>query len=226
MRILERFSIGIVAFATVASALAPSGFAQLLYDNSDTTKFTGQYYGATTEFGDQIKLTSGAGGLITSFKFDYYLGFSGTGNETLDLRLYANSAGGAPGALLYDSGAFSIAANRGYANISASGLSINAPNTLTWTVLFGNVNSSEQYGLLFYSTPTVGSSFDDYWEKDASGNWVTKRFSTSGGPIANFGATVTGITAVPEPGTLGLGLFGGLGLLGLLARRKQVAEVR
>ncbi len=216
------------ALMTAICAFAVTGHSQLnqiVYDNTDTNTFLGQYYGSPFEFGDQINLVAPGQWIVTSFKFDYYLNGNLNGNETADLRFYANNgANGAPGTLLYDSGVFNITkGENGYNTVNDSGLQVEVPGTFTWTVLFGGIEAFETAGLLFYNPPTVGSSFDDYWERDSSGAWALKRFTPAGGPVANFGAQVTAI-AVPEPATIQLGLFASLVWLGYVARQRAARK--
>jgi len=221
--------VKLFALVAMISAFASTGYSQqqlVIYDNTAPNSYLGQFYGSPNEFGDQINVFSPTTPWdITQFKFDYYLNGTGvTGNETADLKFYANDGpGGAPGTLLYDSGPFSL--TKGYNTVNDTGLNVQVPSTgsFTWTVLFGGIGSFESAGLLFYNPPTIGSSADDYWQKDASGNWALQRFTPAGGPVANFGAQVTA-TAVPEPATIQLGLLGGLMWIGYLARRRFMAK--
>lgn len=209
----------VIAAVVVASAsLCVQGQPAVVYDNSSTNSFIGQFYGSNNEFGDQIKMAGiSYDRTITTFKFDYYLQQLTTGNEKATLNFYANNgAGGAPGTLLYTSGSFSV--GRGYNTVVADGLFVSVgSDTFTWTVSFSGMSANEQFGLLFYNPPVTGSSFDDYWEK-VGGVWTLKKFSTTGGPIANFGAVVT---AVPEPATIQLALLLGVGWLGRIAFRRR-----
>jgi hypothetical protein len=188
--------------------------ASIAYDNSTTS--LGVFYGTTNEFGDQIKLAGNPlERNITTFKFEYYLAHGASGDERGILRLYDNTGQqGSPGTLLFQSDLFSL--RPGYNTMVGDGLNIFAPSdNITWTVEFSGVTGNEIVGLTFYDPPTVGSSFDDFWEKTGD-TWVLKRFSADvDGTISNFGAQVT---AVPEPSTIALGLLGAAALL--LRRRK------
>lgn len=215
----KRFTSILITLATTASVLNSSTFAAVIYDNSSS--YQGTYFSSPNEFGDQINFV-GPERIITSFKFDYYLGPNASGNETVDLRMYNNApgSGGAPSVLLYDSGPISI--SKGFNTITADGLGITAQDTLTWTVLFGGIDPFEVVGLLVYDPPVLGKSFNDYWEKDPSSGFVLKQFT--GDPlntVANFGAVVS---AVPEPGTLQLAFVGGLVWLGFAAKRRFLSS--
>lgn len=230
MRTMIRRPAKLLALFTVISALAVTGYSQvgqIAYDNTATNTFLGQYYGSPFEFGDQINLLAPGQWTVTGFKFDYYLNgtFGISGNETADLKFYANNGpNGSPGTLLYDSGSFTITkGENGYNTVNDTGLQVQVPGNFTWTVLFGGIEAFETAGLLFYNPPLVGSSLDDYWEKGANGLWALKRFTPTGGPVANFGAQVTAIP-VPEPGTIQLGLFAGLVWLGYVARQRALAK--
>jgi hypothetical protein len=224
MRMIARHSTKLFALVVTISAFASTGYSQqevIAYDNSSTNAFLGQTYGSPFEFGDQVNLAPGAWN-VTQFKFDYYMNGNVSGNETADLKFYANDGpGGAPGTLLYDSGPFSLA--KGYNTVNDTGLFTQVPNSFTWTVLFGGIEAFESAGLLFYNPPTTGSSADDYWQKDANGNWALQRFTPAGGPVANFGAQITAV-AVPEPATVQLGLLGGLMWIGYVARQRLAAK--
>ncbi len=222
MTTITRYSSKIIALAAVACAASSTGYAEVVYDNSNPKSFSGYYYYTSSEFGDQVDL-AGTSRTISDVKINYYLNSSASGNETAQIRLYSNDGtGGAPSTLLYDSGAFTItynASTSGYSVIDINDLAVNVGNSLTWTILFGGIDPSEGEagGVLFYNPPTVGSSYDDMWVKNGS-NWELNTFPETGGKIANFGAQ---ITAVPEPGTIALGVVGGMIWLGMAARRRQ-----
>jgi hypothetical protein len=219
MTTITRYSGKIIALAAVACAVGSTGYAEVVYDNSQTS--VGYYYNAATEFGDQVNL-SGTSRIVTDLKINYYLSANASGNETAEVRLYSNDGGsGAPGTLLYDSGSFNLvynATSQGYSTINIDELSVPVGSSVTWTILFSGIDPIETAGVLFYDPPTVGSSYDDYWVKSADGSWHLNNFPGSDGQVANFGAQ---ITAVPEPGTIALGLVGGLVWLGVAARRRK-----
>jgi len=203
-----------LVFSSVALTVAVNA-QQIVYDNSSTA--LGQFYGSTNEFGDQIKLAPTTfSKTITQFKFDYYLSHGVNGDEQVKFNLYDNKGpGGAPLDLLFSSDPISL--KSGFNTVVVPMNIVNPPDDLTFTVTFSGIEGNEQGGLLFYNPPTVGSSFDDYWEK-VNGTFTLERFSPSGGPIANFGAQVI---AVPEPTTIQLALFAGLSWLGMAAYRRR-----
>jgi len=209
----------VLAVLTVAAAFCVTTQAGIVYDNSTTP--LGEYYQSVNEYGDQIALDSASTDrVITSFDFEYYLSHSASGNEKAELRIYSNATPNsanpsAIGTLVYDSGAFSIAS--GYNQFDVTGLALPVTTDLTWTVQFTGVESGEQAGLLWYNPPTVGSSLDDFWEKQG-GVWTLKRLSPNGGPIANFGAQ---ISAIPEPTTVQFAIMSGMALLGMAYRRRK-----
>lgn len=222
MTTISRYSSKIIALAAVACAAGSTGYAEVVYDNSNPKSLSGYYYYTSSEFGDQVTL-GGTERTISEVKINYYLNASASGNETAQVRLYSNDgAGGGPGTLLYDSGSFSItysATTGGYSVIDINELAVASGNSLTWTILFSGIDPSagEVGGVLFVDPPTVGSSYDDYWVKN-NGTWELNRFPDNGGKVANFGAQ---ITAVPEPGTIALGVLGGMIWLGMAARRRN-----
>jgi hypothetical protein len=217
MKTKRHFS-ALTTLAATASIFVSSTFAAIVYDNS--VSFQNTYFGSASEFGDQIDLV-GPERIINSFKFDYFLGSTFSGNETVVLRLYNNSGlNGAPSEMLFESPPIGI--TTGYNTITANDLDITVQDTLTWTVLFGGIDPFESAGLLIYDPPAIGKSFDDYWEKTPTGTWNLKRFEND--PlltVANFGAQVS---AVPEPGTIQLALVGGLIWLASAAKRRYIGK--
>ena len=65
--------------------------------------------------------------------------------------------------MLYESDPIAVAA--GYNSVAVSGLLIEVPDTITWTVQFFGVDGTEgdRAGLVLHDPPSVGSSFDDFW---------------------------------------------------------------
>jgi hypothetical protein len=209
----------VVVLATVVSATCTVGMAQkTVYDNS--TKLQGTSYSSTNEFGDQITLSESGDTKITSFQVDYYLNHGASGDETARIFLYANDGqDGKPGSLLFDSisVANTIPLSRGYDHILFQGLSVSVPQTFTWTIKFGGVDSLELAALLLSNPPTVGSSYDDYWE-NVGGTWITK---VAEGTPFNFSAQ---FSAVPEPTMLQYGFMAGLAWLGIWVQRRSSSK--
>ncbi len=214
--------------ALLASVVSFGAYAQtqtnsVVYDNS-TTPLGGYLYSAN-EFGDEITLSdSSVDRWITNFKFEYFLGHNASGNEKAVLRIYDGTGTGitAPGALLFESDAASLVS--GYRTGEIPGLAdlyIQVPQEIVWTIQFTGIETGESGGLLYYDPPTVGSSFDDYWEKTGSG-WVLKQPTEGSGVVANFGAQVVAMP-IPEPTTIQLGLLAGLTWVGSMVARRRKA---
>lgn len=169
--------------------------ADIVFDNSDTGG-TNVYYpfAGVVEFGDEVILKGGAQ-TMSEFAFEYYGNFVAGGDETARLRLYkadgpvTPSGDATPGTLLYDSGAFGLVP--GWQTKTFSGLSLAVPGDVIWTVEFTGITggAGDQAGLVFRQKPSVGDSYDDFWQK-ASGKWLLYNFSQSGGPVANFAARI------------------------------------
>jgi len=176
----------------------------LFYDNSNPKLDRNVYYGptnalgnlSTNEFGDEISFApAGKDGKRTLgyIRFEYWLPRYLSGRETVRWRLYANSgpknADGlaTPGVQLFDSGPISLQERGGFNTLVITGLSLeNLPDTVTWTVQFAGFSEGARGGLMSHGPPTMGHSFDDFWEKESE-VWVTKRFAVGDEPIADFG---------------------------------------
>lgn len=210
-----------------------TGSAAIVYDNS--TGDLNQTYIPSPEpngieFGDEINLAPGDR-LVNGFKFEYFLSGSASGNETIQLRIYANDGTEitrtlpdgttfpvmTPSTVLYTSPVLSLAT--GFQTAEASGFEFLAPNTLTWTVEFQGIDAGEVAGLRIYDPPTIGSSFADFWQR-SNGEWNTFLINdaVAGQVTANFAARVS---AVPEPTTLALALIAGLGWVGYLGYKRR-----
>jgi hypothetical protein len=169
------------------------GGSEVVYDNSQT--YLTNYHPSLLEYGDEIRL-AGTARVVTNFQFEYFGAFLRTGDEEARIRFYANDGPGrapAPNTLLYDSGPFPLLSGLNTAPIS--GISVVVPDVFTWTVQFTGITGliGDQAGLIFYDPPTIGRSFNDYWQYNGS-TWGTKIFPN--GPRANFGARVL---AFPDP---------------------------
>jgi hypothetical protein len=126
--------------------------------------------------------------VLTEFLFEYYGNFTPSGGEFARLRFYENDGPGLykqPGTLLFDSGDFSIAP--GYQTKRLTGLSVPLPDSLTWTVQFTGLSgqTGNRAGLVFRQPPTIGWSYDDFWER-SGGDW--ELLGWNGRPVANFAA--------------------------------------
>lgn len=207
----------VFAVFSAMAVITTAAQAGVVYNNA--TNFLGQYFGTTNEFGDQITLAGDPlERVLESFKFEYFLSRAASGDERVQFRIYDNNGpAGTPGDIIYQfDQPLSLAGATGYRTVEIPDINTPVPDIFTWTVQFTGVTGTEQAGLLFYDPPAVGSSFDDYWENEG-GVWSLKRFSTAGGPIANFGAQAT---AVPELSTLQYALMSGLAFMGLSAYRR------
>jgi hypothetical protein len=156
----------------VCSTLGAFAASQTIYDNTDN--YLIQYNETTLESGDQVQF-AGSNRVIDYFAFEYFakLATTPSGNEKARVRFYLNDGvvgdnpSPTPGTLLYDSGTFSIAS--GVQTLEISDLNVFVPsNTMTWTVEFSGLSSSETAGVLFYDPPTVGSSGNFLWQKETN----------------------------------------------------------
>ena len=141
---------------------------------------------------------------------------AGVAQGTATLRIYANDGGtytgvdissqetggtgyGAetPGTLLYTSDAISL--KNGYQTYTVSDIgAINLPDKVTWTVEFSTGSTA---GLVLGGTDVVGSSLNDFWQKDAAG-WTLYQ-PDSGSEGGDFAAKLSAnVTGDKTPGTL------------------------
>jgi hypothetical protein len=186
-----RFCVCALSLAATLLALnSGPARAELVYDNSDTGGTNVHY--ALVEYGDEVILT-GTSRVVSEFLFEYYGEFTVAGDETARLRIYRNDGPNTPegdptpGTVLFDSGAFNI--SPGYQTKKFSGLNVTVPTDLTWTIEFGGLTGTtgDRAGLVLRDPPSVGTSYDDFWQK-SQGRW--QLFSWDGKPLANFAARI------------------------------------
>ena len=205
----------VLAVFAVLLGLVNSAVAIVMYDNS--TNYRTNFFISNLEFGDQISL-DGQARTMTNFSFEYFASGLG-GGETALLTLYANNGPtNSPGTVLFASSAFPV--GNGQNTVVLDGLSLLVPSSLTWTVKFSGVTGAEQAGLPLYYPATVGNSLDDFWQKDAGGNWFVFRYP-GGVPQGSFAATLSG---VPEMNTVFYALFGGAGLFAFHSLRRRALK--
>jgi hypothetical protein len=227
---MRALSIWIAGMLSTGGILCGNA-AQIVYDN--TSNDLGNIsLSRPTEFGDEIYLQPGLARWVTQFYFEYFGDFTPTGDEAVRVRFYANDGPNAvpgvftprPQTLLYDSGFLPISPNFNAVTLSLPGVLV--PDSFTWTVLFAGVSGAQgdQGQLRVFSPPTVGrflgrdssgndiiGSYNDFWEL-VSGTWQLRTIDNGAVP-ANFVARVSA-EVIPEPGTVALGLVGGLLLAG------------
>ena len=142
-----------------------------------------------------------------------------------------DGAGGGPGTYLLSSAIPVTLAGGSISLISLLALDVPVPAdgkiwAGEWFDNFGTSSTSTELdalGVGFFDPPTVGSSIDEIFATGGPGfvdgnNPAGSVFSFGGSPVANLGFT---FNAVPEPGSIALGVLGGLALL--QARRSRKA---
>lgn len=157
----------LAAAATVVSASAQ----EIVYDNTKT--FLDRYAGEAGEFGDWLIL-AGTARVLTDIQFEYFGDFSQQGDELAKVRIYANEKAydlyrREPTTVLYESGYFPI--NPGYSSKHLSVPNVLLPDEVTFTIEFGGIAETETAGLLLYSPPSVGRSFNEFWRRNDEGFW-------------------------------------------------------
>jgi hypothetical protein len=200
--------IGAASALLATPALAQSSIP--IYQN--VSDYSGLYLELTSDgqVGDEITF-AGSFRTLTDFKLEYFLSPGASVNAQVLLR-QMDGPNGAPGTPLYDSGILSLL--DGFGHIEAFGLSLEVPDTITWSIHFTGLSSGGTVGLLYYENPTIGSSQDDFWRLVPGEGWVL--FDTPN-IKDNFGAE---FNAVPEPTTWAL-LLGGMGVLGFMQYRRR-----
>lgn len=231
----------ITAILGVCLGMNIASHADVVYDNSQhaITNLDGTFVShyTSSQYGDEINLT-GTQRYVTQFLFEYYAqlqGPFGQGDETVQVRFYANNGGldpvfnryQMPGDLLWDSGPIPIVPGGHTLTIPVDMVLV--PDQFTWTVQFGGMSfgNNDRAGLLIYNPPTIGAdlgngvigSFNDFWQV-VNGQWNLVQFS-NGNP-GNFNGRVV---AVPEPGVFALAAFGSLLCLGWRRLRKHTRPV-
>lgn len=241
-----RVSLVALCVAVSIAAAKLTSADVIVYNN--TTNFTGQAVtqgGATTAngnvtnmFADDLMLIAGAvGQSVTQFSFSVY-----NSDPTVDIsararvRFFAtDGSGGGPGTLLaaISFNPFSFTHNQvttlSTGPLGALSFTLPASSTTIWAgVFFDNAGGAtattaqlNELGQGFFNPPTVGSSQDRYFATSGGGvpgaNPAGTITNFGGAPVANFGWQIQ-TAAVPEPSSLALAAFGGVGLL-LSARR-------
>jgi hypothetical protein len=107
---------------------------------------------------------------------------SGSEGGDFAAKLSANVTGDkTPGTLLFTSDPITL--SEGYKTYQVDGINVELPDTVTWTVEFSGVTGNElnvgnRAALVLSGTDVVGSSYDDFWQKDASG-WMLYQTGSS-----------------------------------------------
>jgi hypothetical protein len=186
----------LVALAMVAGT--PARAADIVYDNS--TDYSGTDYESTNEYGDEVTL-GGVARLVTEIQIEYWADFVPQGDEIGRVRFYKNTGPFWHGAAdsptpaappIYEE---TFQLFTGYQTEVITAPNVVVPDDFTWTVQFLGISQAvtpvnDRAGLLFYGTPTVGSSLDDFWELTPTG-WDL--FQRTDVPKNNFGVRILAI---------------------------------
>ena len=150
-----------------------------------------------------------------STEWTLYQPDNGSENADFAAKIAAKSSlvdANVPGTLLFTSDPITL--SEGHNTYRVAGIGVELPDTVTWTVEFSGVSGNElnvgnRAALVLSGTDVVGSSLDDFWQKDKSGwmiyrtngtndfgarliaqSWRTHR-DTDSVVLDNFGARVT-----------------------------------
>jgi hypothetical protein len=153
----------------------PVAVAELVYDNSANS--LNIFLSRQEEYGDEVNL-AGTARTLTVLEFQVVGETNLPAGATVVFRFYLNNGPfppppdpriRPPGDLLYQSAAIPIRA--GVQPIRIEDVLIPVPPRVsaTWTVQFSGTGTQagERAGLQVYHPPVVGSSFKDYWVRDA-----------------------------------------------------------
>jgi hypothetical protein len=169
--------------------------AEIVYDNS--TDFSGVDYETTTEYGDEVILEPGTGRAITEIQLEYYAQFPVHGDELGRVRFYKNTGPiwmGNPDYRIPESPPLfeqTFPLGQDYQTAVITVPSIVVPEKFTWTVQFLGISQNgetDRAGLLFYGVPTIGSSYDDFWELTTTDGWAPVQRTDV--PKNNFGVRI------------------------------------
>lgn len=213
-RITKSLAILSAAWMTVSAV-----GQEVIYQNQ-TTYLDRTFAAGNAWFGDEV-FFGGTARTITEFAFEVWAENIAADASPAHAQLFLMRRDGPenaePGSVLFQTDPFlidpaDVAAGNGFVTYTIDQLALDWPDqNLIWTVQFTGLDGNENAGLTLYDPPSVGSSFSDFWRKDATAGAGWQLFSDPDVAV-NFGAR---ITAVPEPSTLVYALLGGLTLLGL-----------
>lgn len=203
--------------ATTASWTAANAQGQLEIVYNNTTSRVEASYGSPLEFGDQVTL-QGLNRDLFRFEFEYSATLTPSASKQGLVRMYQNDGpGGAPGTLLWETDPFQLQTGQGTVIFNEI-TGVKLPSSLTWSLATSGLGGGESFNVQLYNPPSVGSSADNFWQKNAFGGWtLTVLNNASGTAPANFSAR---ITAVPEPTTMAM-VVGGLAAMGVAAYRRK-----
>jgi hypothetical protein len=243
MKAVERTAI-FLALGTICMSMGASLRAATIFDNSAASSDlqirwpNAAGLPAGRQVGDEISL-AGTERYLTRFDFEYWATtanhISFAGPVEARVRFYENTGSlfnGYPTpspTSFFDSGWFggfgptdgdpnraTIIFTEGSA-FPYGGLFI-PTSDMTWSIEFSGMGAGDAVGLDLYDPPVVGGDYSDYWQNDGTG-WTL--LQQNGGTPINFGARFFANETIPEPSSVTLWIFGGLGILALTRRLRR-----
>lgn len=162
-RVLKLVATLVAGLTVCVSAKAQS---EVVYNNSvngNTDPSAG--YSSAFEFGDEVNL-QGVGRNLTEFQFEYFGDLTEASSKFMLLSIYkTDGTGGAPGTLLYQTDPILI--HQDYHQVDITGISgVTLPDSVIWTITPVGMSINDKVSLLLYNPPTVGSSANDFWQKN------------------------------------------------------------
>jgi len=223
-----------LVFVVLLTGLSQTLLADYIYNNATNDLLTRFPAANGVKYGDEIIL-AGTDRFLTNFSFEFYGtntagGGTYSGSPEVKVRFYYNDGPlfngyATPSNIFWESSWFPLGSSttprstiwyNGSDFTSGAVIALVNPllvvSNFTWSVEFRTLGLTDDVGLDIYSPPVVGQDFPDYWENLGSG-WVLK---TNSVPI-DFAAQLE--ATIPEPASILLSGFVGLGLLFALRRR-------
>ncbi|HVY70016.1 MAG TPA: hypothetical protein VHH73_08805, partial [Verrucomicrobiae bacterium] len=148
------------------------------------------------EFGDEVTL-AGTGRSLQDIQFEYFGRLVEDPGKWILLAIYKNDGpSGSPGTAIYQSDP--IAARAGFHSVIITGISgITLTDRVTVTLATTGLNPGESVAWLVAGPPSIGSSVNDFWQKNGQGLWERQTPGAGESP-GNFSLKLL-VASTPPP---------------------------